>query len=88
MVSHYGTLFGKALYVFRFAAQERFRDKEREIGVLYSLFFKTTVQFVLDSLSDGVAVRLDNHTASYCRLFGKVSFYHQFVIPFGIVFLT
>ena len=85
MVGHNGALFGKALYVLRFAAKERLRDEEREIGVFDTFLFEPTVELRLNLFPDRIAVGLDDHTAADRTLLRQVGLNDQFVIPLRVI---
>ena len=85
MVGHHGALFGKALYVLRFAAKERLRDEEREIGVFDTFLFEPTVELRLNLFPDRIAVGLDDHTAADRTLLRQVGLHDQFVIPLRVI---
>ena len=52
---------------------------------MHAFLFEACIQTGLDALPNCVAVRLDDHTATDCRLLRKVCFYHQFVVPLRVV---
>ena len=85
MVGHNGALFGKALYVLRFAAKERLRDEEREIGVFDTFLFEPTVELRLNRFPNRIAVGLDDHTSADRTLLRQVGLNDQFVIPLRII---
>ena len=88
VMGHDGAFLGKALYVLGFTAQERFGDEKREISVLMPGGLEHIVQLTLHLFPDGIAVRLDYHTPSYCRLLCKISLCYQLVIPLRIIIRT
>ncbi len=81
IMCHNSTFLGKALYMLCLSAQKRFRDKQWEISVLHTSLLEHPVKLLLHFLPNGVSVWFDYHTSPYCRLLGKIGFYHQFVIP-------
>ncbi len=84
-MGHYGALFGKAFHMFGFTTKKRLWYQQREVGVLYAGFLEHPVEFTLHFFPDGIAVGLDDHASSHRRLFGKVGFYNEVVVPLRIV---
>jgi len=60
-----GALLGKALDVLGLAAQERFGDEERKIGVDVAGGLEHVVELTLYLFPDGVAVGLDDHASAH-----------------------
>ena len=87
-MGHHSTLFGKAFHMFSLPAKEGFGDKQREISIDVARFLEHAVQLMLHFLPNGVAIRLDDHTATYGRLLCQVGLDHQFIVPLGIVLTT
>ncbi len=85
VVGYHGAFLGKAFHMVGFAAEERFRDEEREICVLVPCGFEHVVELTLHLFPDCIAIRLDHHTAAHGRLFGQISFDNQLVVPLGVV---
>ena len=77
----------KAFHMIFFFIQKTFRNKQRHIHVLYSGFFKTTVQFVLDIFPQRVSCRLDNHTAFHRRIIDQFCFFYYIGIPLREILL-
>ena len=84
-MGHHGTFLGETFYVFSLAGKETLWNQQGEIGVLRTCFLEHSVQLVLHLLPDGVAIRLDDHTSTYGRLFSEVGFHDKIVIPLTII---
>ena len=80
------TFFGKPFDMLGFAAEERFWNEKREVGVLYTCFLEHTVKFVLHFFPNCITVGLDNHTASNRRLLCEIGFDHELIVPLRVVF--
>ena len=85
-MGYHRTFLGKARHMLGLAAEEALGDEEREIGVLHAGFLEHAVQHALHFFPYRIAVGLDYHTAANGRLFGQIRFYHDVIIPLGIVF--
>ena len=81
-------LLGKALHMLRLAAEIRFGNKQREVGVLYTCLLEHFVEGVLHLLPYGVAIGFDDHAAAHSRLLGQIGLHNEVVIPLGVVFTT
>ena len=86
MMGYHRAFLGKTGNVLGFAAEETLGDEEGEIGVLHACFLEHFVQHALHLFPNCIAVRLDYHTATHCRLFGQIRLNHDVVVPLGIVF--
>ena len=75
------TFFGKTFYMLCFTTEERFWNKQREIGVLYSGFFEHLIKSALHLFPYCIAIRLDNHATAHSSLFSQVSLDYQIIIP-------
>jgi len=81
-----GTLGGEAFGVFGFFFKVGKGNEEGEVGVLVAGGFETAIKIALDGFPDGKAPRLDHHTSTCFRVFGKISSFNDLLIPFGEVF--
>ena len=88
IVGNHGTLFSETFHVTGLAAEEGFRDKNREIGIGMACIFKHLVQLTLHFLPNGIAVRLNHHTSAHGRIFRQIRFFHNVVIPLRIVLFS
>ena len=86
VVSYNCALLCKAGHVLCLAAEERLWNKEGEIGVLCARSLELIIQNPLHLFPYSIAVRLDYHTSSYCRLFCKICLEYKVVIPLRVVF--
>ena len=84
-MGHHGTLLGESLHMLCLAAEERLGDEQGEVGILSPRLLEHLIQLLLHLLPDGVAVRLDDHTASHSRLLGKVCLHYQVVEPLAVI---
>src|SRR6266496_3070792 len=73
---------GETLDVLGFALQETAWDKQWEVSIDNVSLFKTPVQVLLDVFPDGIAVRTNNHAATYGRVIGQFSLAYYLVVPF------
>ena len=85
MVRHHGALLGEALHVLGLAAEERFGDEQREIGVHMTRLLEHPVELMLHLFPDGVAIGFDDHAAAHGGLLGQIGLYHQIVVPLRII---
>ena len=60
---HHRQFRGEALHVFGLLLQEALRDQERKVAILVAGGFKSVIEFPLQQLPHGIAVRLNHHAA-------------------------
>ena len=84
-MGHNCTFLRKTFHVLRLAAEERLRDEERKICIHMSCFLEHLVEHLVHLLPDSITVRLDHHTASYCRALCKIRLHNKVVIPLRII---
>ena len=80
-----GTFFGEAFYMFGFLAQEWFRDQQREVSIYVACFLEHIVEDTLHLFPNCISVRLDHHTAAYCRILCQIRFDYQILVPLRVV---
>ena len=85
---NYGTLLSEALNVACLAREERLRDEEWEVCVLVSCLLEHAVKDIVHLLPDGIAIGLDYHTTTYCRVLSKTRLEYQVVIPLRVVLVA
>ena len=84
-VRHPCHLRRKSLHMVFLLLKQALRDKHGQIYVLHPGFLKSPVQLLLDIFPDGIACRLDDHTALYTRIIDQFRFLHHICIPLGKV---
>ncbi len=84
--THYKFLFEARVRIYNHSASVRivFQTIMGHYGALFGKAFHM-FGFTLHFFPDGVAVGLDDHASSHRRLFGKVGFYNEVVVPLRIV---
>ena len=80
-----GAFRSEAFNVFLFLLEKRFRDKEREVGVLMSGVFNHLVQWSLDIFPERVTVGTDNHASLDRRVIREFGLQNGIGIPLGTV---
>jgi len=86
VVGHDGALFGKAIDMFGFFAEEGFGDQKGEVGVDVSGGFEHAVEGLLHVFPDGVAVGFDHHATADDAVVSEVGFFDDIVVPLGVIF--
>ena len=88
VVRNHSTLLGKTLNVLGLSAEKRLGNQQGEISILHTGCLEHVVEATLHLLPDGIAIGLDDHAATHCRLLGKVGLHNKFVVPLRIVLST
>jgi len=86
IMGDHGTFLSKSCYVRSFFTEERFWDKQWEIGIHMSGIFEHLVEHISDVFSDGVAIRFDDHASSHIRIFCEIGDFDDVVVSFAIIF--
>ena len=71
----------KSFYVIFFFLQKRFRNKHRHVHILYTCFFESAVQFMLDIFPDRITCRFDCHASFYTCVAAQFRFFDNVCIP-------
>ena len=72
----------------RLLGEERFRDKQREVGIHVARIFEHFVEGIVHFFPDGVAIGFDNHTSADGGVFGQPGFDNQVIVPFAVIVLA
>ena len=88
VMGDYRALLRKTFDVLRLAAEERFRNEKREIGIDVPRLLEHPVKLLLHLLPDCISVGLDHHTSPNGGLFRQIRFHYEVVVPAGIIFLA
>ena len=88
VMGNHRALLGETRHMFGLAAEERFRDEEREVCVLHACRLEHIVQDALHLFPDCISVRLDHHASAHGALFCQIGLDNQIVIPLRIILGT
>src|SRR5438309_2282900 len=81
-------LFCKPLGMFLLFLEERFRYKQRKIGVDMASRLEHIVQRPLHFFPDRITIGLYDHTAAHGAVFSQTRSLDDLVVPLGIIFRT
>src|SRR5438067_11655736 len=84
---HPGKFWSESFYMFRFSLDKTTWNEQWKVGIQYPSFFEAIIHKSLNILPDSIAIRSDDHAASYRRIICQRSFTHNLVIPLGKIII-